>query len=278
LLKALIKIFFIAVLVITSKVLLAKDSLRLIKTIPIAAQTFATDRQGNLYVATQRNVVFRYNKNGDSTGFFSSKRRGSIAQIDAANPLNVLLFHKDIPAITAINGIMNEKYMIDLRKSNVYVCPAVAYSADGDVWVYNLLEARMQKSTESTSNTSTVGNEVHQKNWGFNFQQLFSEPINPIFMTEQERQVFIIDTTEGILRFDQFGNYVNTYHFKCASMQFVNNCILYFANGKLNSYNTANLQEQTIVIPNTIDVVDARIEQGRVFVMRKSSVDIYAIE
>jgi hypothetical protein len=255
----------------------AKDSLVLLKKINIAAQTFSTDRQGNLYVATARNVVYRYNKNGDSTGFFSSKRRGNVSQIDASNPLNILLYHKDIPAITAINGIMNEKYMIDLRKSYIYTCPAIAYSADGDVWVYNTLETRMQKSTESTSNSGTQGNEVNQKNWGFNFQQLFTKAINPIYMIEQDRNVFIVDSTEGILRFDQFGNYVNTYHFKCNSVQFVNNCLIYYNDGQLNSYNINTLQEQKIIVPDAVDVIDARIEQGRLFVMRKGSVDVYLI-
>jgi hypothetical protein len=92
----------------------------LLKSIPIEAECFTTDNAGSLYVATERNTLYRYNLDGDSTGTYSSKRRGPISQIDASNPLNVLLLHKDLAMITALNSMLNEKYMIDLRKFNLY--------------------------------------------------------------------------------------------------------------------------------------------------------------
>jgi hypothetical protein len=234
---------------------------------------FTTDNQGNVYVACADNTVYRYNSKGDSTGFFSSKRRGTITHIDATNPLSILLYHQDIPMITALNGMMGEKFTVDLRKNNIYLCPSIAYSADGDIWIYNALDAVVQKI--ASSNTEQSDPRQKQKYTSFGFQQLFSEQVQPIFLTEQERQLFVVDSSIGVIMFDQFGNYINTYHLKCSSMQYINGSIVYFANGKLNSYNLKTIASKEAEVADVATALDVRVAPGLVFVRRENAIDIY---
>jgi hypothetical protein len=249
-----------------------------LKSVAVQAQCYTTDNAGNIYAATAKNIVYRYNRDGDSSGIYSSKRRGAITQIDASNPLNVLLFHKDIPMITALNSMMNEKYSIDLRKFNLFMCPAVAYSADGDIWTYNTFENMIQKVNTYGADQNNSTPKLRQGE-SFGFTQLFEQQVQPRFITEQERQVFVVDSSQGIIRFDQFGNYVNTYHFNCDRMQYVQGNIVYFQQQTLHSYNTTTFAEAAIAVPSSDEIIiDMRIAPQRLYVLYANHLDIYSTE
>jgi hypothetical protein len=244
---------------------MAEDSLQLIRSIAIDAHLISSDKFGNIYIAKNDNTVFRYNNNGDSTGFYNSIRRGKITQIDATNPMRILVYYADIPMLTVLDRMMSEKVSIDFKKIKIYNCPAISYSADGSTWAYDAVQTQMIKLDDEQANFTH----------SFNFLQLFQTNIQPIFITEQERTLFVIDTLNGILKFDQFGNYITTYHFSASEIQYIQQQIVYFKNGFLFSYHTQSLVEKKLALPEPSTIINARIERDRVFVLRKNRLDIY---
>jgi hypothetical protein len=246
----------------------ATDSLLLIKSIPIQAQIISTDKSGNIYCAKKNNAIYRYNNNGDSTGYFSAVTRGEISQIDATNPMRVMVFYKDVPQLVFLDRMMTAKSSVDLKQMKIYDCPAVSYSADGLTWAYHTMNTELVKIDDDAKISVN----------SFNFLQLFKTNVQPIFITEQERTLFIIDTILGILKFDQFGNYQTTYHFFPKELQYINNQLIFYYNGELINYNIKTIQERKLKLANPESIINARVERNRLYVLRKESLDIYVMK
>jgi hypothetical protein len=246
---------------------MAADSLQLIKKISIQANLFTTDKEGNVYCGLKNNTIYRYNQNGDSTGFFNAVRRGKITQIDASNPLQLLLFYADVPQLITLNNMMSPINSIDLKQLQIYDCPAICYSADGLAWAYHTVNTELVKIDAAGKLTAK----------SFNLLQQFQTNLQPIFITEQERNLFLIDSMLGVLKFDAFGNYITTYHLPARHLQYINNQLVYYHHGFLNSYNTQTIKEQKIQLPPLLSIIDARIERNRIYVLCADGLFIYKL-
>jgi hypothetical protein len=242
----------------------AQDSLVLISSIDCKAQTFTTDKAGSIYLVAKKGV-FRYNEIGDSTGFYSNLRRGDIQQIDATNPMRILLFYPEIPQVTVLNRMMMEQTNLDLKKVNIYNCPTIAYSADGDTWVFNYFTNELRK----------INDDLRFQPVNINLQQTFSKNILPTQITEQDRYLFVVDSAEGILKFDRFGNYMTTYHLPANEIQFVNQLIIFRDKDFLKVYNTQKISEQSLKLPHPRDIIKVRVERNRLYILRSNKLDIY---
>jgi hypothetical protein len=252
-------------IIISLKLAAAHAQLTLIKHIPLTATCITTDKTGVLYVALNNNSIYKLNNTGDSIGYFNAVRRGAVTQLDATNPLEVVAYYKDIPQITLLNNMMNLRGNIDLRPLNLFNTSAVSYSADGDIWVYDVLQAEFIK----------INDQQKKRVMSFNLLQQFADNIYPIYLCEQERNLFVVDSVQGILRFDQFGTYITTYHFNTKEVQYINNQLVFKQGDSLVVYNTNTLKEQSISLPIASDVLQVRTEQNRLYIRRKQGIDIY---
>jgi hypothetical protein len=244
----------------------AQSKLNLLKSIAAEANTFSTDKMGNVYLA-QKNGLHVYNEQGDSIGFFGLIRRGTLTQIDVSNPMRILLYYADIPQITILNRLYIEQTSLDLKKVNIYNCPAVSFSADGDIWLYNNFTYELKK----------INDDLSFQPYTLNLQQLLHSNITPSQITEQDRYLFVVDSLNGILKFDRFGNYMTTYHLKTNSIQYINKQLIYKEGDYLKVYNTEAIKEKSILLPNPEDIMSLRVERNRLYLLRKSSLDIYSL-
>jgi hypothetical protein len=94
-------------------------------------------------------------------------------------------------------------------------------------------------------------------------------------MVEQERNLFIVDSVQGIFRFDLYGFYNTTYHFKTKEVQYFNGYLVYQQIPSLFSYQTQTISEKIILLPNPASIVQVRIERNKLFILRKNTLEIY---
>ncbi|MFM2192751.1 MAG: hypothetical protein RLZZ118_1708 [Bacteroidota bacterium] len=261
--KIFINIFFLCI----ATNLFAADSLKLIQRIPMRATIMTTDKAGSVYCAKTNHTIYRYDLNGDSTGFFSVIRKGDVTQIDATNPMRLLVFCAGVPQLYFLDRMLSAKNSIDLKQLKIYDCPAIAYSADGLTWAFNTINSELIKIDDDSKTTTA----------SFNLLQLLQTNVQPVYITEQERTLFVVDTTLGILKFDQFGTYISTYHFFPKEMQYVNEQLIFYKNGEVISYNTKTIQEQKLQLYNPENILNARIERNRLYVLRKDCLEIFAL-
>jgi len=245
----------------------AADSLRLVRSVRVTARLLSSDPLGNIYLVKENNTLLRLNSKGDSIGIFNEIKKGNITQIDAGNPLRILLLFADYNQIVILNNVLTQKTILRLNTIGLNNVSCIANSADGSIWLYDQAFGALLKVNEQLSLLQTT-----------NLRNLGENPEMPTFMSEDDRSLYIADTTEGIRKFDQFGFYNTTYHFKTDHFQFFNTSLVYFKSPFLYSYNVLSFTEKKIKLPEAESILQVRIERNSIYVLKAAQLDIYELE
>jgi hypothetical protein len=159
---------------------------------------FYADNLGNIYCITPDNQVKKINTNGDSLAVFNDvKQYGKIFSIDVTNPLKILVYYKDFSSILILDRFLNTIAVIDLRQSNILEARAVAGSYDGNIWVFDELDAKIKKLDYN-------GNILLQS---ADFRLLFSDNFSPSKIIDNNSGLFLYDPKQGWKMFDYYGGF-----------------------------------------------------------------------
>lgn len=244
----------------------AADSLVAKHTRPIIARFITTDNLGNTYAVNEDNTVVRFNENGDSTGFYGSTLNGAIGSIDATNPQKLLLYYPTFSKVVLLDRQLSLQTELDLRKQNIFTPTAVATASDGRLWVYDPVNARLLKLDEN----------VQPIVQGTDLRQQLSFVPKATFLLERDRRLYLCDTAQGILVFDQFGTFINTLPFKgIAKIQAFDQQLVFLKNGQLHSYNLQTGMEQIQILSKAEEVVDACIRQKGLVILYEGWLGFY---
>jgi hypothetical protein len=161
---------------------------------------FAMDNLDNIYLLSKTNQLKKLNSAGDSIAVFNDiKKWGEATLMDVSNPLNIVLYYKNFATIVLLDGMLNPKHTIDLRKKNMFRVSTVGLSFDGKIWVYDELDNALKKIDDN--------GEVILKTP--DLRQVFGQPIAPIKIFDQNRLVYLYDPQQGIYVFDYYGTFKN---------------------------------------------------------------------
>lgn len=265
---ALIRTIFFTLLCLLSGWSAYADTLQVIKTIPVPARLMTVDELGNVYVVRRDNTLLRYTEAGDSSAFYRNNQNGNIEAIDAINPLRLILYYPDYTKVEILDRMLSLKNEINLSQMGLAHPPAVASSADGNLWVYDQFNARLRKIDDQLT-------EIGQSN---DLRQQIQVVPQPSFMVERERKVYVCDTTEGILVFDQYGSYINTLSiFGVKYLQVYGTQLVYRREDSLFSYNLQSLRTNTIILPKNGTVINAAIARHNLYVLYNDRLVLYRL-
>ncbi len=243
----------------------------LIKTIPLTkAQCITTDELGNVYVVSNNNGLVRYDLNGDSTSDFRIVQNGKLYHVDATNPLKVLAYYTDFSKIVLLDRMLTAKNEINLKQINLYNPPAVGISADGKVWVYDNVNAKLKKIDEQMK-TLLESNDLRIET---------ETAPQPIFLVEKNNNIYLCDKELGIYVFDRQANYLHTLDIKdINSIQVINNNIYFFQNQQLLSFSLSTYQVDGVILPAFTDkIIDIKAERSRLYILFKDRLEIHGVE
>lgn len=243
-----------------------QDELIFQKSIPCNSSLFTTDAIGNLYVIKSNNTLVKYNAEGDSIGLFNEVRNGKITHIDATNPLRLLLYYANYGQIVVLDNMLSVKSILKLPQINLQNIKCVASSADGKVWIYDPVEARLLKIDDKLN-----------IQFSSPMRNILDQQLDPIFMVEQNRNLYIIDSLQGIFKFDLFGFYTNTYSFKTKEVQLFQNDLVFTDAIALHAYNTQTITEKKIKLPPLLDIHQVRVERNKVYIRLPNEIQIYSL-
>lgn len=219
---------------------LAADSL--LAVIPAKGRLMATDELGNVYLLRTDNTLTRFNPNGDSTAFYRSRYNGDIAQIDATNPLRVLLFYPQQKKIVVLDRMMAKKSELDLRQYRSFMPTAISTTPEGNIYVYDYLEARLFQISESGAKELLSGSNDLRQELGF------VPEIN--FMILRDRRLYLADSSRGVFVFDNYGTYVQALPLTgIRALQVFGKQLVYRQGEELIAYNTDNFSTQQLRLP-----------------------------
>jgi hypothetical protein len=231
---------------------------------------FTVDNLGNIYLVYKTDQLKKINANGDSVGVFSAVRRyGQLYSMDVTNPLKILLYYKDFGTVVTLDRFLNVRYTIDLRRLNIFQAKAVGLAYDGNVWVFDEQEGRLKRISEE-------GRLVDQTN---DLRFFFDSLPSPHQLIDQERLVYLYDSTKGIYTFDYYGalkNRVRLLHWR--DLVVLGKSVFGCNNTHLLKYDAGTLNLQEIPLPAAWRTASRiLITQRKIYVLSNGVLEIYAV-
>lgn len=163
----------------------------------------AMDIQGNKYT-TKQNEIIMESANNAGTFRFSNKLLGDIYAIDVKNPMNPLLFYRDVQKLVITDNTLSEQNqsVISFQELGMYQITCIASSRmDNGIWLYDQELFQIVKVNQHFQRVIETGNLM---------QILNLDNFEPVKMIESNGFLFVQSTSIGVLVFDIYGTYYKT--------------------------------------------------------------------
>ncbi|MGW8121243.1 hypothetical protein ACV07N_01190 [Roseivirga echinicomitans] len=233
------------------------------------ANQVSIDRQGNLYVSTLNGSIDKYNASGSLQSHYSPSKRSTPQLIEAWQGLRVFAFYKDFQEYSFFDRFLSssERYAINNQKIVSYASLATV-AADNNIWVLDAQGFTLKKvdvnnnEVISETNLSLV---LSKKRYEFSF------------LREYQNLLFINDKNNGVLVFDNLGNYLETLPlFNLDFFSFKDSSLISIQNGNLVYFDIYTKQKKEVSLPDP-SYTFVLMENKRVFLFSKTTLDIFEL-
>jgi hypothetical protein len=249
----------------------ADSSFKFVKSIKGKFSIANVDVLGNMYVITDNNKLKKLNSNGDSLSTFNEvKKFGTVTNIDVSNPLKVLLFYKNFSTAVFLDRQLTFRNSINFKQLNIFKTKVITTSYDNNTWIFDDQDFKLKKINASgvvLSQTSDM-------------RQLFAEAPTPSTIIDNESSVYLYDAQKGFFIFDYYGSLKQQIALKdWKSITVSNNTIFGIAGDTLNSYDIKTQVQKKYALPAFFkDSKNTIVQNGKIYLLKKTGIDIYAIQ
>src|ERR1051325_1560424 len=243
----------------------ANDRLQFILGFPARADLITTDNLGNFYLV-KNDVLEKYDEKGNLLKTYSNKTFGKIDQVDASNPMKVLLFYRNFSQVIFLDNTLSlsgEPVSIDAL--GIHQAPLICSSFNNGMWIYNPQNFELVRVDQDLRQTQSTGN----------IAQVAGVSINPNSLFEYNNHIYLGDPASGLLVFDVYGTYSKTIPLKdIPAFQVSNDNIVYIQRRQLMSFNMKTLAQDSLPLPDSTGF-SMRIEKERLYLLGKTRVNLY---
>lgn len=232
--------------------------------------SFSVDNLDNIYLLSATNQLKKLNANGDSVSVFNDvKKFGEATLVDVSNPVKILLYYKGFSTIAILDGMLNLKSTIDLRRQNIFNVTAVGLSYDGKIWMYDDMDNVLKKLDDD-------GKVIFKT---ADFRQVFDKALSPVKITDQNRLVYLYDSLQGVFVFDYYGTYKNKIDItRWKHLRVADQLITGVTHGKLYRYNVATSKYDEWPIPTAmLNYRQLLLKDGKLYALGKEGLEIYRL-
>lgn len=163
--------------------------------IAIVGDKLRVDKMGNAYLRVDNNL-YQFAKTQNSYTF-EAVNFGTLEQIDATNPLRLVLFYPDLMNIVVVDNTLSQINAINLLELGYQQVTAAARARDNNFWIYDFVDFQLKKITPQ--------GEVLAESENLNV--LLEHVVQGNFILEKNNKVYLNDPSFGILVFDAYGTY-----------------------------------------------------------------------
>ncbi len=232
--------------------------------------SFTVDNLDNVYLLNRRGQVKKIDMNGDSIAVFNNlKKYGQASLIDVSNPLKVLLYYKDFATIVVLDRFLNIRNTIDLRKNNILQVNAIGQSYDNNIWLYDELDNKLKKIADDGKLMQETPD----------FRLLLGNAITPVKIFDENKYVYIYDSTYGVYVFDYYGSLKNNimidhwHNFKVAGK-----FIFGSRNDSLFRYEISSFRLDEWKMPTQLRQIKLfNFTSTRLYALKENGIEVYKI-
>lgn len=245
-----------------------REDWKLIWKIPVNADQIESDNLGNVFVVKDDQLI-KYRENGTIFRQYSNKTLGKISSLDVRNPLKIIVFYKDFSRLIFLDNTITENGSpVFLDEYGLEFAGLVCASYDNGFWIFDPVQYRLLRFDQNMKNTTRI----------INLNQIIEKKISPTYMIERENHLFITDPESGILRFDIFGNYINTIPLKnLRKFNVIDKNLIYMdSEGYLVFYDLKLLNFKKIKLPET-HIRDLHYYRNSLWILTQDAICLYRL-
>lgn len=240
------------------------------KELNVTAKFIEVDNLGNVYLVFDYNI-YKLSSKGDTLYVYSAKNHGVITHLDVSIPQKPLLLFKESGKIVELDFTLTENPSPIYLFQKGILRPTLARHAfnNGGYWVYDASKFELINLDKSFNINTTSGN----------IQLLTSiNKFYPSQMWLQNDQIYLADTTNGVLSFDVFGTFIKKFPvYNFSEITSLSNGFVYLNQNNLRFRNLVDeFLLEGIIVPKNL--VCTRIMQDRVYFLSTKSVTIYVLK
>lgn len=244
-----------------------QPSWNLLNQIRIQAKDIETDRVGNIYVVSNTNQLYKYDANGKLLSTLNYAYQGNITHIDASNPLELYLFYREMNSVIFLDNNLAYRGELNLSDAGITQASAIARSYNNTLWVFDQGDLQLKNLNKDGGLIQASGNVL---------QFAKSKNLNPSLIIDNGSRVYVNDSTEGVLVFDVFANYIKTIPIKLKEeFKVMDDELFYRYQNNLISYRLSTLQRDTLQAPDS-SFVAFSLEKERLYLLNASGISIYS--
>lgn len=168
--------------------------------LPFEIEVASIDQQGYLYFASREGVIEKYNLSGDLQYHYSPQKKARPSLLEAWQGLRVFVYYQAFQEYLFLNRFLVDSERFNLQRFEISQFSGMAtISGDNNLWL-------VDSNTLTLTKIDLESGEVLLQN-----QLALSlrvSNIRPSFIREYQNLLFISDENNGILIFDNLGNFI----------------------------------------------------------------------
>lgn len=240
---------------------------QLLQTIPINCTYLTTDNLQNIYAATEKGQIIKFDKQGNKQFEYSNNRLGQVGKIAIKNPLNILVYYPDLAVIIILDRTLSVIKELNLYDLDIIAPKGIALANDNNIWVYDEVTAILKK-------ISPQGTTLFESR---NLNQLLQKQLNPSFLQEKNNEVYLSDKENGLFIFDAFGQLKQTIPIKgIEQFQVLDQQLVIWKRGKAYLLDGITLEEKRLPLPTTEKAIQMMTINGNlIYVALVDKIAVY---
>jgi len=240
----------------------------LLHVIEVDGDYMAVDQLRSAYVINSSGQVEKYDTAGTMVSRFAENRYGRPSSIDATSPFNTLIFYPDFSTVVAVDNKLNARTLYRFPSMGVNQVSAACLSHDNRVWFWDQEKSQVKKIDAQYE-------VVHES---MEMDLVLGAAVEPNFMIERDRFLFVNDPEIGIILFDLYGHYYTSFSITgLSSFQVINENLVFLNEGNLVVYDYKLNDARELPLPNGgKNVKSVHLEKDRLFILTEKELRVYA--
>ncbi|MBI1305190.1 MAG: hypothetical protein GC181_01095 [Bacteroidetes bacterium] len=231
--------------------------------VPFRGKFFTTDNLGNLFLVGRDNSIVKVTKDGKTSARVNFKIYGNLEQLDVTNPFEIYAYYRDQQTVLILDNLFNQLGVISLNNQSTGEITAACRSFDNGLWYFDAGNTKIIKTDKS----------LNKKIESLPFSSWTNESWSPVNILDNEKNLFVNDSTKGIAIFDVFANYYKTIDIKgLRNFQVKKDQIFYFDGEYFQSYDFKFFKIDTILQNNSCK--DIRMDGENLYLWQRDTIFI----
>ncbi len=228
------------------------------------------DRNGKFVIGDTKGNITQYDSLGNLVSRFSPAELSTPYSIEAWRTMNLFVFYKELQQFRILDRFLASSSTFELNLEEIGFSRVATISQDNMIWLFDEINFRLKKYNPIASK---LINETPL--------DLILDPkdFNITSIREYQNLLFISDQNQGILLFDNLGNYKKTIPASGITyFNFLEEELYYTKDNTLFFINIYTLKERRITLPIKNSIIFVLVTEKKIITFEKNKFYILNIQ